>query len=220
MSDRSSDLVDPGDAVDRDDAVDLGAVDHDAVGQATGSITRWIALGVGGFVIALVALFATGNVDGAINQPSPLLDRRVPEISATAVDGREYDIDDFRGQWVLVNFFATWCPGCVVEHPELVSLEAWGEANGRLSIVSVAFNEEPTRVQAFFDAEGGSWPVLNDASTSVDFQIRKIPETFLVAPSGLVVQHFIGGIVEEDVVAIIEANDPGLAAGAAVEDGE
>ena len=181
--------------------------DHDAVGQASGSVARKVAAVVGLIVLAMIALLARGGVGEQVDAANSLLGERVPLMVGEAVDGREYDIDDLRGEWVLVNFFGTWCPPCVAEHPELVELEQWGEGNDRLSLVSVAFNDNPADVQRFFDDFGGEWPVLDDANLSVAFEISNVPESFLIAPSGLVVQHFIGGIVAGDVQESIIAND-------------
>lgn len=181
--------------------------DHDAVGQASGTIARTVAAIVGVVVVAMIALLARGGVGDQPDRANSLLGQRVPAMIGESVDGGDYDIDDLRGEWVLVNFFGTWCPPCVAEHPELVELEEWGEENTRLSLVSVAFNDNPEDVQRFFDDFGGSWPVLDDANLSVEFEISNVPESFLIAPSGLVVQHFVGGIVATDVQATILEND-------------
>lgn len=187
-------------------AVDHDAVDHDAVGLASGTTARTIGAVVGVLVVAMIALLAFGGGDDAV-AANRLLGERVPAVTGVAVDGTDYDIDDKRGEWVLVNFFGTWCPPCVAEHPELVELETWGAETGRLSLASIAFNDRPEDVQRFFDDFGGSWPVLDDANLSVAFQISMVPESFLIAPSGLVVQHFTGGIEAADVQASIIAND-------------
>lgn len=170
-------------------------------------MARKVAAVVGVIVLAMIALLARGGVGERAEAANSLLGERVPLMVGDAVDGRDYDIDDFRGEWVLVNFFGTWCPPCVAEHPELVELEQWGIENDRLSLVSVAFNDNPADVQRFFDDFGGEWPVLDDANLSVAFEISNVPESFLIAPSGLVVQHFIGGIVAGDVQQSIVAND-------------
>ena len=195
------------------DVLDDEPVDHDLVGTTGGSATRIIALSVGAVLIGLVALFAFGGGIDDQNEASRLLGRRVPAVEGTAVDGRLYDIDDHRGEWVLVNFFGTWCPPCVAEHPDLVALEEWGAENERLSLVSVAFNEEPDKVQAFFDERGGSWPVLDDAGLSIDFQISMVPESFLIAPSGLVFRHYIGGLTAEEITTALAENDLPVSSG-------
>lgn len=199
-----SDVVDDGPSAE---GLEDHQPDHDVVGQASGSVARKVAAVVGVIVLAMIALLARGGVGEQPDAANSLLGKRVPAMAGAAVDGRDYDIDDMRGEWVLVNFFGTWCPPCVAEHPELVALEGWGAGNDRLSLVSVAFNDNPEDVQRFFDDFGGAWPVLDDANLSVGFEISNVPESFLIAPSGLVVQHFIGGIVAGDVQQSIIAND-------------
>ena len=67
-----------------------------------------------------------------------------PSIVGTTVDGDEFDLDDHRGEFVIVNFFQTTCIPCRQEHPELVAFqEAYGPA-GFATIVSVAFDDEPS----------------------------------------------------------------------------
>jgi cytochrome c biogenesis protein CcmG/thiol:disulfide interchange protein DsbE len=165
---------------------------------------RRTALVVGAFLIGLIGLFVFTGSDFEPER-SRLLGNRVPELSGQTLDGESYNIDNSRGNWVLVNFFATWCVGCVREHPELVELEAWGAANG-LDVVSVVFDDDSKRVGEFFEQRGGTWPVLQDPSAAIDFQIALIPESFLVSPSGLVLQHAIGGLEADDIIAIIETS--------------
>lgn len=180
-------------------------VDHESV-AATGSgggPARKISIVVGVTLVALIALlaFAGGDEPDGV---SPLLRARVPEVAGTTLSGDSYDIDDHRGSWVLVNFFATWCPGCVNEHPELVELERWGADGGNLDLVSVVFNDPVERVDEFFAERGGTWPILNSPSVPVDFQVAQIPETFLVSPAGQVVLHVEGEVAASEVIRIIE----------------
>jgi thiol-disulfide isomerase/thioredoxin len=179
--------------------------------EPAGSNTiRTVALMVGVVIVGLVGLLAFGgNNLGA--QPNATLGNRVPLVQGMPIEGLEgtsvnqagapvaYSIDAKTGEWTLVNFFATWCTGCIVEHPELVELESWGQANN-LGIVAVVFDDPNTEaIKAFFAERGGNWPVLNSPRSAVDFQIAQIPESFLVAPSGLVVEHYIGGLTASDV---------------------
>ncbi len=175
---------------------------------------RIVAIVVGVVVVGLVGLLAFGDSDlGA--EPNATLGKRVPLVQGIPIAGLEgtsvnqagepvtYSIDAKTGEWTLVNFFATWCAGCIVEHPELVELEAWGQTNN-LGIVAVVFDDPNTEaIKAFFAERGGNWPVLNSPRSAVDFQISQIPESFLVAPSGLVVEHYIGGLSAAEVQATI-----------------
>lgn len=159
---------------------------------------------VGICLFGLIGLFAFSGAD-LEPERSRLLGRRVPELAGQTLDGENYNIDNSRGNWVLVNFFATWCVGCVREHPELIELENWGTENG-LDVVSVVFDDDSDRVGEFFNERGGTWPVLQDPSSAVTFQIAQIPESFLVSPSGVVLQHAIGGLKADDIIAIIEGS--------------
>lgn len=164
---------------------------------------RWIALAVGAALIALIVVLALGPGD-RLDQPSDVLGRRVPAVSGTSLTGETYDIDNARGKWVVVNFFATWCPGCVQEHPELVAFDNWGTETGQAEVVSVVFNDPAEAVEAFFDERGGSWPVLDESRLPIEFQVSQIPETFLVSPSGQVVQHIQGEVDAASLIAVIE----------------
>lgn len=165
--------------------------------------TRVVALVVGLVLMALIGLLAFGG-GGTDSDSSRLLGKRVPQIAGLTMAGDDYDIDDSRGRWVLVNFFATWCPPCVAEHPDLVALQAWGEETDQLDLVAVVFNDTAPNVAEFFEKRGGSWPVLDATQPALDFQIQAVPETFLVDPFGVVQVHFTGGISADEVIAIIE----------------
>ncbi|MFW2383317.1 MAG: TlpA family protein disulfide reductase [Acidimicrobiales bacterium] len=183
-------------------------------GSTNSSTIRTIAIVVGVVIVGLVGLLAFGGSDlGA--QPNATLGKRVPLVQGMPIEGLAgtsvnqagepvaYSIDAKTGQWTLVNFFATWCTGCIVEHPELVKLEAWGTDND-LGIVAVVFDDPNTgAIQRFFTEQGGNWPVLDSPRSAVDFQISQIPESFLVAPNGLVVEHYVGGLSAAEVQATI-----------------
>ncbi len=177
--------------------------DQDEPAQPRGKATRMLALGVGVVLVALVGLLAFGS-SGDAELSSRLLGKRVPEISGEAMLGGEFDVDDSRGRWVVVNFFATWCPQCVAEHPDLIVLDEWGDANNNLDVVAVVFDDSSKNISEFFDERGGEWPVMNDPQLAIDFQIRAVPETFLVDPDGVVVVHYTGGITADQIISIVE----------------
>lgn len=180
--------------------------DSEITEELTGSTTaRNASIAVGVVLIGLIALFIFGG-SNQDTRTSRLLDSRVPAIAGPTLDGGSYDIGAARGRWVLVNFFAEWCPGCIVEHPELVELEHYGVDTGAIEVVSVVFDDSPEKVQSLFDRMGGSWPVLDDPSLAVTFQVAQIPESFLVDPNGVVVMHVVGGVEADDIITIIEAN--------------
>jgi len=167
---------------------------------------------VGVAVLALVVLFVVSpKGDDRKEVSSTLLGDLAPELAGTALSGDSFDVDQYRGQWVLVNFFAEWCPPCVQEHPELVTLAERNE--GRLQLVSVAFDESESTVRKFFAENGGDWPVLaaDTGRIAIDYGVKGLPESFLIAPDGTVFAKFEGGITAarlEQFIADATA-DPG-----------
>jgi cytochrome c biogenesis protein CcmG, thiol:disulfide interchange protein DsbE len=159
---------------------------------------------VGVAVLGLVAIFAFSPDRAERAAASPVVGQLAPELTGTTIDGSEFDIDEHRGEWVVVNFFATWCPPCVEEHPELV---AFAEQNvGRAQLVSVAFDDtEIDAVEQFFVDNGGEWPVITAGAggASLDYGVKKLPESFLVDPGGTVVAKINGGVTSAQLDELI-----------------
>jgi cytochrome c biogenesis protein CcmG/thiol:disulfide interchange protein DsbE len=187
---------------------------------------RYAAAAVGVVLVALIALFAlSGPSDD--DASSPLIGTRVPALSGVTMDVNgqgidSFDIDDWRGSWVVVNFFATWCPPCVAEHDDLVTVSEWGAGDGpgraavgaETRVVSVVFNDTEEQVGAFFAQRGGDWPVVNNAQAAIDFRVAQVPESFVIAPDGTVVSHLRGEITADELIGLITQ-----ASGAAAADG-
>ena len=167
--------------------------------------SAWIAAVVGVGAIALIILFVTAGSesDPLSVDTNQLVGKRAPTIDAKDTQGRPFRVDDYRGRWLLVNFFATWCTPCLAEHPELV---AFSEAHARIgdaSVVSVAYNDTPAKVRKFFADNGGDWAVIADDKSdySIDYAVVGLPESYLIDPEGVVVHKFTGGITAREVEA-------------------
>ena len=170
------------------------------------------------FFITLLATRGTqsnqANFD-LVGEPAPL-------FAAEMITGGEFNLEDElianraltpRDQvWIAVNFFASWCTGCIVEHADLVTFhtESAFSSDGikcNTKLVSVAFNDNIKDIEDFFEKYDGDWPVLLDESTNrvaIDYSVTTAPETVLIAPSGLVVKKIVGPITYEKLSAGIE----------------
>ncbi len=131
-----------------------------------------------------------------------------PPIAGMTLAGDVFDLDDQRGRWVVVNFFATWCAGCIQEHPELVAFSE-RHAAGDAIVVTVAFDDSPEAVRGFFERAGGDWAVLagDVGSVPVNYGVTAVPETYLVSPAGYVVDKLVGasGVTADRLDARIAA---------------
>lgn len=156
-------------------------------------------------VVLLVAVLATRAPSGERATQSPLIGRLAPATHGTTLDGDEVDIDDFRGRWVMVNFFASWCIPCQIEHPQLAAFDAVHRVAGDAVLVSVTFDNDADEARRFFDDNGGDWPVIDDPENSlgVAYGVAQVPETFVIAPNGIVVQRFAGAVTRAKLDAVI-----------------
>jgi cytochrome c biogenesis protein CcmG/thiol:disulfide interchange protein DsbE len=156
---------------------------------------------VGVIVLLLVIVLATRDPAADRVTRSPLIEKPAPPIQAKTIEGKPFDLSRYEGEWVVLNFFATWCTPCKQEHPELVKL-AQGDVT---NVVSVVFQDDPGTVKAFLKERGGNWPVINDPTgrITLEYGVPKIPESYLIAPDGTVVAKFISGIEADAVTNLI-----------------
>ena len=105
----------------------------------------------------------------------------------------------------MVNFFATNCVPCIVEHPELVAFDEANSPTGAASVVSIAFSDTSQNVIDFFAENGGDWDVLaaDTGRHAINFGVAAVPETYLVHPNGTVTTKFTGGVTQADLEAEI-----------------
>jgi thiol-disulfide isomerase/thioredoxin len=106
--------------------------------------------------------------------------------------GKKFTLSELRGKIVLVNFWATWCPPCRKEMPDLDAIYTHFQSQG-LIVLSLT-DEDPSKVSSFFGG-GGSYhpPVLLDAGGKVakEFHVDGIPKTFIFDRAGKLVAQSI-----------------------------
>ncbi|MHB1677285.1 MAG: peroxiredoxin family protein [Sulfuriferula sp.] len=120
---------------------------------------------------------------------------KAPAVTMTDLSGHTIALNQLRGQMVLVDFWATSCPGCVKEMPQLVKLYQHNHAKG-FEMVAVAMNyDEAALVRRFAADRGLPFPVVFDSQGTVAHafgDIKLTPTAFLIAPDGHIVEQTIG----------------------------
>jgi cytochrome c biogenesis protein CcmG, thiol:disulfide interchange protein DsbE len=156
--------------------------------------------------VGFVAVLATREPATDRRRDSPLIGKVVPPLAGETLAGGNFDIDDHQGRWVVVNFFATWCVPCRIEHPELDAFDREHRRTGDAVLVSVLFDDDPASARTFFDRNGGDWPVVldRDGLIASAFGTPKVPESYLVTPGGRVAAKFTGGVTQDGLDRAID----------------
>ncbi|MHB1889972.1 MAG: TlpA family protein disulfide reductase [Acidimicrobiales bacterium] len=169
------------------------------------SPVRWIAVGVLVVIAGIVAVLATRPQATATEVITPLVGKKAPPIDATTVTGAPFRLSAYRGRFVVLNFFATWCPPCRTEEPHLVSFAYQHRSPAGPALVGVVFADTASNARAFFASTGATWPAVADPSgrIALAYGVRGPPETFVIAPDGLVVAHIDGPVTARYLDAVL-----------------
>ena len=118
------------------------------------------------------------------------------KFSSEDINGKEHKLSDYRGKWVFVNYWATWCPPCLDEIPELVEFHD-KHADKEAVVLGVNYeNVNDKYLKQFAEEFFISYPILkaNLNRTPPFGRIRGLPTTFVISPEGKLVDTRIGGV--------------------------
>jgi len=125
---------------------------------------------------------------------SPLLDKPAPGFVLQDLEGNVVDLEQLRGKPVLLNFWATWCQPCIVEHPVLQA--AARRYEGRAHFLGVIYQDETDAIRRFIRERGAWGPSLIDPEVKVGiaYGVYGAPETFIIDKQGVVVDKVTGAL--------------------------
>lgn len=122
------------------------------------------------------------------------------------MQGKEQRLKDYRGKWVLVNFWATWCPPCLQEIPDLMALH---EAHKKtdLVVIGVALDSTEKSVKQFVAQHQVNYPIVvgdYDLAAQVG-EVEVLPTSYLFNPRGELVSYQEGTVTQESVESYIKS---------------
>lgn len=163
-----------------------------------------VAIAMIGFFVVLAGA-DSGTKDTA---DSPLIGQPAPEAVGTLDDGTSFDLSRRKGSWVVLNFFDPTCIPCKREHPELLRFadDQATLGNDGAELYSVVTRGEPAEIDRFFAANGGDWhKIYSDADEfPVAFGVAKVPETWIIDPSGVVQLRIISEVTADQLNTILQ----------------
>lgn len=135
-----------------------------------------------------------------------------PDFTLTDQNGTEHTLSDYKGKTIFLNFWATWCPPCRSEMPEIQSLyEKYGENEGDLIVLGVAtpdYGKEGSKedIAAFLADNGYTFPVVMDNYGLFTYQygISAYPTTFMIDKDGNVFGYVQGALTGEIMDSIVQ----------------
>ncbi|HEY4929746.1 MAG TPA: TlpA disulfide reductase family protein [Acidimicrobiales bacterium] len=166
---------------------------------------RWVGLTVLVIAAGLIAVLATRPPAAVSEVYSPLVGKPAPAIQGLTVDGRSFALPRVPGQFVVVNFFASWCPPCQTEGPDLVKFAFEHQHSGDARMVSVVFEDTASAARSYQATLGARWPTMADpgGTLALSFGARDPPSTFLIAPDGRLVAYIVAPVTASDLDGLI-----------------
>ncbi|MCG6901017.1 MAG: TlpA family protein disulfide reductase [Gammaproteobacteria bacterium] len=153
------------------------------------------------FMVFITALFA------AAPSAAEIVDFMLPDL-----EGKPVSLSDFRGKWVIVNYWATWCPPCLEEIPELVSLH--DDNRDTLVVLGVDYEEVNTNyLREFVESHMMSYPIVRMDPIPVTRlgPVMGLPTTYIISPEGERVARQEGPVTQEAIEQYIARKQGGKA---------
>lgn len=160
-----------------------------------------VAAGVSGVVLASLALLPSGD------DPAPA--GAAPAFETVDLQGRTVRLEDYRGEPVLVNFWASWCVPCRKEFPLLKAVHGKGA-----TVLGVVFDDTADAARDFMRDQGATWPALEDPGGRIaeSYGVGSrpgLPVTVAVDRAGVLVERHVGELRQEDVDRLVRVASGG-----------
>lgn len=141
-------------------------------------------------VSAACATSATAPEAGTRLTPFP-----APDFTLTTLNGGTFSLATMRGRWVILNFWATWCPPCLDEMPALQTIA--NERSGQIALFGINMGDSADTIKTYMSRYRLSFPILLNPDERMKANYRLdlgIPQTVIITPEGQVVWHQFGAI--------------------------
>ena len=181
--------------------IEPGDIDGARARDRRGSAGGWIATGI--VAALLLGLIAFGwSQRGRFT--SAEVGARAPDFTLPTMDGDTTTLRQYRGQVVLLNFWATWCPPCVYEMPSMERLYQDLRADGFV-VLGVTVDVDPGETDAqgrsqgivreYVERLGVTFPILLDPEGAVEgvYNVSGLPTTYVIGRDGRIEGRIVGG---------------------------
>ncbi|MCU1466038.1 MAG: thiol-disulfide isomerase-like thioredoxin [Actinomycetia bacterium] len=155
---------------------------------------RWIALGIAVVLVAFTVVLAV-QTRSQPSVPRLVLEHAsAPQLNLKTLDGKAVTSAQLRSKTYVVNFFNSWCIPCQQETPALKTFYDQHKSEGDFAMLGIIIDDDAPTMRGYVRDRGIGWPVLVDpkGSAALDYGTTGQPETYVVAPDGVVVCGTLG----------------------------
>ena len=155
------------------------------------------------------------TLTAAASGPAPKVGREAPDFTVQTLDGETHALSEFRGQPVWINFWASWCPPCRAENPDIQAVYEANQAEG-LVVLGVAIGEDDGTVRGYVERTGLTFDIGLDRGTDIaaKYRIVGIPTHFFIDRDGILREWRIGSmsrkVMEKKVAEIMVPAETGV----------
>ncbi|MBH44483.1 MAG: alkyl hydroperoxide reductase [Gammaproteobacteria bacterium] len=114
-----------------------------------------------------------------------------PAFNLVGMDEKFHTMDEFKGKFVLVNFWATWCHPCKEEMPTLEAIHKIMD-NNKFTVLGIHVGPDPTNIKNFLKISPVSFPIFIDMDLELNWGVPGLPTTFLIDPDGKMIYRSVG----------------------------
>jgi cytochrome c biogenesis protein CcmG, thiol:disulfide interchange protein DsbE len=143
--------------------------------------------------------------------PSAMLDKEAPQFSLSGLNGPGVARDGLKGGPVLINFFASWCVPCRVEHPLLMRLAE----RDHVPVYGIDYKDQPEDAAKLLAQFGDPYRGVGldrDGRVGLDFGVYGVPETYVLDSTGHIRKRFVGPLtaqqVEKELLPLLKTLGP------------
>ena len=132
---------------------------------------------------------------------SAFLNKPIPEINLNSLENSKLNENDFKKEILLVNFFASWCVPCIVEHDFLFELKK----QKPIKIYGINYKDDIKNLKKWLEKLGNPYSKIGmdkTGITGINWGVNGIPESFLIDKNGII-RHKINGIIDEKQIKIL-----------------
>ncbi len=189
------------------DIIEGGCVSPDSQVMTKHFTLKGWHIGLSLAILALVAIFYQGLFGNPSYIPPVIINTPAHEIVGPELyNGSTVRLSDYKGKVIVLNFWASWCRECALEHPSLLEINERYRDQPDFIMIGVNYQDKEDLAKAYLKQHGNNFTHVRDFSgkISIDYGIYGVPETFVIDKEGMIRHKSIGPIIGATYTHLVE----------------